>query len=334
MLKIHSFSRTALYLLVLVFIISCGQADSAHPVKKPKVNLLSNGSFEDPLSTGWGTGQYASDRPTWWNSGKCKSVASRDNKVRRSGSHSLRITNLTGHGPHLFGTTNQKVTIIPNQLYRITLSARAENLTKGALSIVVNDNWKLRPLTLPEGTYDWREFSAEFMMPKNRAEFRILIENKGTVWLDDLKLEALSIEERAPGSDETVLSASQKHFLEELGEPDVFSIIFSGPDRIETWIYHKHYVTISFKNGAFQKESFNVEPLPKSPKRQSVGISPVAIHAFLSPADLEVLVGARPLEVHRETIDGTGIDVYLFPRGISATFTTDGHLLTLMAYAY
>ncbi len=76
----------------------------------------------------------------------------------------------------------------PGRRYRISLWARAERLASdGAVSIVVDEDWRVRPIRLPRGTYDWTEFTGEFSLPETTAPLRILSEDAGEAWLDDVE---------------------------------------------------------------------------------------------------------------------------------------------------
>ena len=121
---------------------------------------VQNGGFETGLSQPWGTGQYSEGHPIWWTSGSCQSSAGADRAVRKSGNLSLHIINRSPRAPNVFGSTQQPVRIVPNQRYRIIMWARARGLTSdGAVEIVVDRDWKVRPIRLPKGDYDWTRFT-------------------------------------------------------------------------------------------------------------------------------------------------------------------------------
>jgi hypothetical protein len=151
-----------------------------------------NGGFENGLDRPWGTGQFAQGRAVWWNNGGCQSQAEADGQSRHGEARSLHIVNRSPRGPHVYGTTQQSLAVEPGQRYRITVWARANQLSAhGAVSVIVDAAWKVRPIQLPAGTYDWRQFSGEFTLPSALADLRILSEDRGEVWLDDLQIVAL-----------------------------------------------------------------------------------------------------------------------------------------------
>ena len=51
---------------------------------------------------------------------------------------------------------------------------------------MVDSQWRVRPIQLPAGSYDWTEFSGEFSLTANTADLRILMEDRGEVWLDSI----------------------------------------------------------------------------------------------------------------------------------------------------
>lgn len=165
--------------------------------------LVGEGGFERGLVPPWGTGHYESGNfnfGIWWNSSTCRSFAKMDSAVVHAGRASLRITNLTPGGPNLFGTTAQRIRAVkPNTLYEVTLWARADGLAHdGAVQILVDPGWHMRPLSLPKGTWEWRRFQAQFDSGDlSFMDLRILSQAPGTVWLDDLTLRELGGAEQA-----------------------------------------------------------------------------------------------------------------------------------------
>jgi hypothetical protein len=155
-----------------------------------------NGGFESGLVKPWGTGSLASSA-VWWNSGGCKSTASADPSVRHGGTLSLHVVNASHRGPNVFGCTQQPIIVPVGRPIRISLFARARDLrSNGAVSIVVDSEWKIRPIQLPKGTWDWTRFSGEFTPNGAAAELRILSEDSGEAWIDEIRMEVVE----APGS--------------------------------------------------------------------------------------------------------------------------------------
>jgi CHAT domain-containing protein len=162
--------------------------------------LVVGGDFENGLQPPWGTGHYESGNfnfGIWWNSKTCESYSKTDSQVKHQGQSSLRITNLTPAGPHLFGTTSQRIRgIKPNTLYEISVWAKAQELKPGSVQFVMDAGWHIRPLALPGGSYDWKPFKAQFNSGDlNFVDLRVLSLDTGTVWLDQVSLRELSDDE-------------------------------------------------------------------------------------------------------------------------------------------
>ena len=152
-------------------------------------NLLVNGDFEQGLQHPWGTGQYSEARPIWWNSSSCNSKALATTKAAHSGSASLLIDNPSSRSPHVFGTTAQRIDIRPEQRYRLVLWAGARDLaSNGAVNFAVDQQWQIRPVSLPAGSFPWTWFDGMFSLPGGFADVRIISEDKGKVWLDDIQV--------------------------------------------------------------------------------------------------------------------------------------------------
>jgi CHAT domain-containing protein len=169
--------------------------ETASATKSPPGNLLVNGGFEDGLKHPWGTGHYeAASGKTgfglWWNSNNARAFMKIDTDERHSGEKSLRVTNYSPGAPHVFTTTSQRISgLTPNTVYRVSLYAKARNLSPG-VSFAVDAAWGKRVLSLPAGTYDWRHFSGTINIGHNDyIDLRLIHENTGTLWLDDLVVE-------------------------------------------------------------------------------------------------------------------------------------------------
>ena len=159
---------------------------------------LRDGGFEAGLAAPWGTGQVVSGDGTsiWKNLNGCTSTITADSAVRHGGNVSLHIVNSTPRAPHVYGTTQQPLALKPNHRYGITLWARASDVrSAGAVSIIVDPEWRIRPIQLPAGSYDWTPFTGEFSSPDGNVQLRILSEDVGEVWLDDVEIVSLEAEE-------------------------------------------------------------------------------------------------------------------------------------------
>lgn len=155
-------------------------------------NLIGNGGFETGLVSPWGTGQYSQGRTVWWNNHNCRSRAEIDETTAIEGLVSLHIVNLSPRAPQVYGTTAQQIPIESKRPYRITVWVQGLNLaSEGAVTLVVDDAWEVRPISLPGGTYAWTKLSAIFSLPADHANIRILSEDAGEAWIDDINVTPL-----------------------------------------------------------------------------------------------------------------------------------------------
>ena len=162
--------------------------------------LLKSGGFEYGLDGPWGHGQYG-ENGIWWNSRNCRSSATVDTAIFHGGLASLHLLNSSARAPNLYGTTVQAIRIEANRLYRISVWAKADHLaSNGGVSLIVDKSWNLRPIALPAGSYDWRRFEGTFQLPSTTADIRILMEDQGQVWLDDMVVEAIDAVNYAPSN--------------------------------------------------------------------------------------------------------------------------------------
>jgi CHAT domain-containing protein/predicted negative regulator of RcsB-dependent stress response len=165
--------------------------------------LLVNGGFEDGLIFPWGTGHYerADGRfgfGVWWNSMNARAFMKIDAAEKNSGQRSLRITNYSPAAPHVFTTLSQRITgLKPNTIYQISYYAKAQDLAPGAMSFAIDAAWVKRLPSLPPGTYGWRAFSSTINIGHNDyIDFRILHQNTGTAWLDDIEIREIEPSEQ------------------------------------------------------------------------------------------------------------------------------------------
>jgi hypothetical protein len=158
------------------------------------LGLLADG-MQGPLAAveigRWGTGQFSEKHPAWWwNENKCNSTAAQDAAGRKPGAKCLHVVNQTPRAPNHFGTTQQAVAVAAGQRYQITLWARTKGLASdGGVNAAVDEAWKVRPIQLPKGTYDWTRFTGTFSLPTNTAQLRILSEDVGEVWIDEIRID-------------------------------------------------------------------------------------------------------------------------------------------------
>ncbi len=128
----------------------------------------------------------------WWNSGNCRSSAVVDPMLHHNGKPVLHIVNPTARAPNVYGTTSTAVRIKAGEPYRITVWAKGRDLhSAAAINIAVDPAWNLRPIALPAGTFPWRKFTGTFKLPASSADIRIISEDRGEAWINDLSVEPL-----------------------------------------------------------------------------------------------------------------------------------------------
>ena len=172
-----------------------GSAIMVSPCAEAEDNLVLNGGFEQELDH-WGTGYYETDAyrgklGTFWASRLGDEIADVrgdvDSEVHHCGAKSFKITNNQTFMPNLYGSMSQRITgLLPNTDYLAAVWVKAERAGKRTLEITTDLEWKGR-LTIEPGTYGWRRYTQVFNTGDSTyVDFRILSEDPGTVWIDDL----------------------------------------------------------------------------------------------------------------------------------------------------
>jgi Flp pilus assembly protein TadD len=169
----------------------------------PNGGEVVNGGFEDPVSLnepgfGWQLPQ-----------GLQGVQAAQDTAAPRSGERSLQL-NWNGNPDNGTPFLSQLVRIAPNSRYELRFAARTEKIvTVGLPSLIVTETDKSgkiitlgKPVTLPEGTSEWRDYSIEFVTGKESEAVIISVSREscqgqpcpifGRVWLDDFSLRRVS----------------------------------------------------------------------------------------------------------------------------------------------
>lgn len=152
---------------------------------KIKPNLIPNFSFEElqegnKLPSGW-----------IWDKRNTNATCEVDNSRAHSGRYSLKFTNSTPFGAHIYGTiwTAQPIRLTPGKPY--TLSAYVLSFDPGFAWIGGGNNWQIR-LALPPTGGKWKRVWLTFTPSENDADFVLRINTDSPTegfWVDDLKLE-------------------------------------------------------------------------------------------------------------------------------------------------
>lgn len=152
-------------------------------IPQPGANLIPNPSFEQPeggLPSGWR-----------WDPRNTDATATLDYTVARSGRCSLRLTNGTDFGAHVYGmlTLAEPVQVKPSTSY--TLSCFFRTIDDTIAWIGGGPDWLVR-LRAPRGKSEWHRASLVFRTGPEQTSFELMAitesPTKG-VWLDDAKLE-------------------------------------------------------------------------------------------------------------------------------------------------
>lgn len=172
-------------------------------VQKTDKNLLINGNFEDGLIFPWGTGHWERMDGEhrfglWWNSENARAFMKIDTAEKHSGDKALQIVNYSPLAPNVFTTTSQRIAgLQPNTVYEISCYLKAKDLVPGAVQFTVDAGWEKR-IGIPPGTYNWQPFTITVNIGHNNCiDFRIIHQNTGTVWLDDIAIEEVTAPEEA-----------------------------------------------------------------------------------------------------------------------------------------
>jgi len=168
--------------------------------QEDKENLLRNGGFEEDLEF-WGTGYYETDvykgsLGIFWASRvgiaieaiKTADVRGEiDSDIRKSGVKSFKITNNSPLEAHIYDSMSQRITgLIENTDYIASFWAKTERAGRGTFEVTTDLKW-LKRKHMEAGTYDWKQFSHVFNTGDNTfIDFRIISEEPGTVWVDDM----------------------------------------------------------------------------------------------------------------------------------------------------
>lgn len=163
------------------------QAPTATPIPAAP-NLLTQGGFENgSLSAPWGTGIYEPNAGgIFWGSANATAQVTTGN-VR--GTYALRIVNNSAAAPNVYRTLSRKVNVVGGTQYCFTVWVRTENGSAGMLSFRFNDSWS-QALGTGAGTAAWSQYAYTFAAEDSNIDVRIVSENTGTAWVDDLELTA------------------------------------------------------------------------------------------------------------------------------------------------
>ncbi|MDF2921352.1 MAG: hypothetical protein K0R57_266 [Paenibacillaceae bacterium] len=108
-----------------------------------------------------------------------------DTAEAHEGEHALRITYASAKAAEVYLNMTQTVAVKPNTVYELSLWGKGAGV-KGVSMMV---NWGVRT-SLGTGTFDWKRISQTYTTGANETSLtvRIVVDDKTTVWLDDIAL--------------------------------------------------------------------------------------------------------------------------------------------------
>ena len=148
------------------------------------VNLLPNPGFEEGGSDGIPSGWQ-------WGCGKTDATCRIDQSVAHSGRQSLKLTNSTTFGPHVYGMLwlKQPIRLTAGKHYTMSLWAKSD--APGVMNLVGGAQWQHRVGVLATAG-QWRRIWKTFIATVDDREFTIRINTESPtdgVWLDGVKVE-------------------------------------------------------------------------------------------------------------------------------------------------
>jgi len=160
------------------------------------VKKFQNGDFEDGANV-----------PVGWHfdgSNETHKI-SRASDCARSGKMSVKTVVADGAEATWIAARQDGIPVRPGQKYRISGWTKAENVKGYAgwywhLGNAKNFMVGSGMMQAGDGTFDWKEKSAEFVVPESvdRLEVGTVLRGTGTAWSDDLKIELLEASTSAP----------------------------------------------------------------------------------------------------------------------------------------
>ncbi|WP_181592693.1 S-layer homology domain-containing protein [Paenibacillus sp. YN15] len=114
-----------------------------------------------------------------------------DTAEAHEGEHSLRLSYTSAKASEVYLNMAQTVTVKPNTVYELSLWGKGTGV-KGVNMMV---NWGTRT-SLGTGTFDWKRISQTYTTGANETSLivRIIVDDKTTVWLDDIVLKEAGTE--------------------------------------------------------------------------------------------------------------------------------------------
>ena len=192
-------------------------------------NLATNPGFEETTPGGLPVGWQ-------WDPRNTDATLRVDTKIVHQGRRSVRFTNGTEFGPHIYGMmwSRSPVMLHPHRQY--TLSAWVKSAAPGMLTIIGGARWQFRAVASATGD-EWHRIAVSFRPREDDLSFTIRVNTESptkAAWVDDIKLE----EGSDPTPDPPASGADAKSFLGTEARPNAtqgdgpFRVAFTG------WVPH------------------------------------------------------------------------------------------------
>lgn len=159
--------------------------------KPPQVyqNLVVDGGFESGgIGAPWGSGIYEPNPagPFW---GRADATASVTSTGAHSGQFALRVDNRSKVAGNVYRTLSQKVNVAGGAQHCLSFWTRTANPGTGGslLTFRLNDSWG-SVIGVGAGPPDYRQYAFSFVAEDDNIDVRMVFENEGTVWVDDIFL--------------------------------------------------------------------------------------------------------------------------------------------------
>ena len=147
-------------------------------------NLIGNFSFESAQPGGVPLGWQ-------WDKRNTDAACVLDTEVAHGGKQSLKLTNGTSFGAHIYGMLWRAtpIRVEPGKTY--TLSAWVKSESPGQVGLIGGGAWQIR-VQAPVTGKDWQRIATTFTVGEGDRDFIVRISTESPtpgVWVDDLKLE-------------------------------------------------------------------------------------------------------------------------------------------------
>jgi hypothetical protein len=141
---------------------------------------LRNGGFDEPSLAWWDWALSGQPLP--------QATGELDSTVKRSGTHSLKITSNTPEARNVYGRIRQLVDgLEPGKRYRLRMWIKGDSVNRCVVAL--GEGWRQRK-NLPSRSYDWQEFDLDFTADRERG-FQVLVIVGGptaALWIDDMEI--------------------------------------------------------------------------------------------------------------------------------------------------